>query len=628
VALVDPHLKEVRYPEVYPGIDLVYYGNQRNLEYDFVVAPGADPGAIAWRMEGADGATVGTDGALRMAIGNREVRQEPPVAYQEAGGVRRPVSCSYELAAARGEVRFKVGPYDPSLPLTIDPVVQFATYFGGSGYDYLSRVISDSAGNPIAVGNTASVNYPVVSPYQGSKLGLDDMVLTKFSADGSSVLFSTYIGGTYGGAEESANCVVLDSTGNIWISGIASSADFPTTANGYDRVGSDYKGAILQFNSAGSTLLYGSFFGSSSDARVTGLAFDASGRVYLCGYCTSGLPVLNAYQATHGGNWYDAFFAVLDTSLPPASQLIYSTYLGGGGEDSFWRIAVDGSGRAIVTGYSNSGNFPTFNGYQMTSGGGYDGVVAMFDPSQSGAASLVYSTYLGGSGDDRLFSLVRESADLVWVFGYGNSSNFPITASAVQKVAGGGNDWILAKLDTSLTGAASFLYGSTYGGSGADNGATIARAGNGNLLMVGRTASTNFPTHQPFQAANGGGSGDAAVVILDPSGGAVLLSSYYGGTGDDEGQGIASTPSGAVLVSGYTESLNFPTVAPYQGAHAGGVRDAFLMKLNPPPPPLGLASQSFFGGAGDQFGRAVVVGAGSVYLAGDGGADPDALVAA
>jgi hypothetical protein len=576
----------VQYDQVYPGIGLVYYGNQQQLEYDFVVAPGADPSAIRLKVSGAEHLEIDAAGDLLIraaepgsASSGFTLRQHKPFAYQEVNGVLREVASGFVVDPASGGrespvVRFAVAAYDPAFPLVIDPVLSYSTYLGGSSADRGNGIAVDpTSGDVLLTGLTSSMNFPTANPLQADSGGGGDAFVARLSADGSALVYSTYLGGSdfdYG-----SGIAVDPASGDALVTGYTYSTNFPTANPLQASYGGGATDAfVARLSANGSALLFSTYLGGNGFDYGDGIAVDpGSGDVLVTGSTSSAnFPTANLLQASHGGGFWDAFVARLSAD---GSALVYSTYLGGSGTDYGAGIAVDpATGDVLVTGLTGSTNFPTANPLQGTNAGGGDAFVARL--SADGSA-LVYSTYLGGSGLDEGYAIAVDpaSGDAL-VTGQTFSTDFP-TANPLQGTNAGGGDAFVARLSAD----GSVLVYSTYlGGSGADSGSGIAvDPASGDALLTGWTASTNFPTANPLQTSFGGGH-DAFVARVSADGSALVYSTYLGGSALDEGYGITMDPgSGDALVTGRTDSTNFPTANPLQATNAGG-GDAFVARIS------------------------------------------------
>jgi hypothetical protein len=579
--------ERVRYSEVYPGIDLLYYGQQQSLEYDFEVAPGADPRRIVLGFKGVRGLKIETaTGDLVLETGSGEVRQHKPVVYQEVNGERREIEGRYVLKGKR-KVGFKLGAYDKTKRLVIDPVLTYSTYLGGSGADQGRYGIAvDAAGNAYVTGYTDSTDFPTLNQYQTDQVGTDAYV-TKLNPNlsgAASLLYSTYLGGNF---VDYGYDIAIGAAGNAYVSGFTLSTDFPVV-NQYQTfqggMGDAFVARINTNLSGTASLVYSTYLGSSGAEGGRGIAADTSGNVYVTGDTNANnFPTLNQYQTYQGG--YDAFVTKLNTNLSGTASLVYSTYLGGSGDDGGSGIAINSTGIAYVTGSTNSTNFPLVNQYQTVQGA-VDAFVTKLNPNLSGTASLLYSTYLGGSNFDRGLGIAVDSTGNAYVTGQTKSNNFP-TFNQYQTYQGGlefGYDAFVTKLNPNLSGTASLLYSTYLGGSGDEEGWAIAVDSTSNAYVTGGTNSTNFPLLNQYQTAQV--SIDVFVTKLNPnlSGVASLVySTLLGGSNGETGYAIAVDAAGNAYVTGETFSPNFPTRNPYQ-TDQGSV-DAFVTKLTVTPPP-------------------------------------------
>jgi hypothetical protein len=562
-----PTYAKVKYEGVYPGVDLVYYGNQRQLEYDFVLAPGVDPNEIRLKFCGAEKLRVDEKGDLLLGSGGEEVRLEKPVVYQEVAGERKPVEGSYVLVKAN-RVGFQLGAYDHSQPVVIDPVLVYSTYLGGSGGDQGNGISVDRSGNIYVAGITDSSDFPTANALQSrSGSSTYDAFVTKINASGATLIYSTYLGGS--GLDDGLG-ITVDDSGNAYVTGRTSSPNFPTTTG---VVQSTCCGAfVTKINPTGSALLYSTYLGTNDGDSGNGIAVDASGNAYVIGYTQSAhFPTTTgAFQTTIGSINDNAFVAKINTT---GSALLYSTYLGGNGSDEGYGIAVDASGNAYVTGFTSSTNFPTANAFQSTLAGSNNAFITKINASGS---ALVYSTYLGGSASDGGNAIAVDTSGNAYVTGFTSSTNFP-TANAFQSTLAGSNNAFITKINAS---GSALVYSTYLGGSASDGGNAIAVDTSGNAYVTGITSSTNFPTANAVQPSYGVGMSDVFVTKLNPSGSALVYSTYLGGSATaDTGLGIAVDGSGNAYVTGYTGSASFPTTAgAFQTAY-GGQGDAFVSKI-------------------------------------------------
>jgi hypothetical protein len=586
-----PTYARVHYRGVYPGIDLLYYGNQRQLEYDFVVAPGADPKKIVLGFKGADKLEIDAKGELVLHAPGGDIRQHKPIIYQNIDGSRREIAGGYVRKGAN-RVGFQVAAYDCGQPLVIDPVLSYSTYLGGSGFNWGGGIAVDADGNAYVVGWTDSSNVPTTPGAFQTTFGGGtrvDTFVTKLNPTGSALVYSTYLGGN---GSDVGRKIAVDGVGNAYVVGQTLSSNFPTTAGAFQTsFGGGYSDAfVTKLNPTGSALVYSTYLGGTGEDDGSGISVDADGNAYVAGFTQSAdLPTTaGAFQTNFGGGYGDAFVAKLD---PTGSTLVYSTYLGGTDSDAAGNpgLAVDASGNAYVTSETVSTDFPTTAGaFQATLPGFQNAFVTKLDPTGS---ALVYSTYLGGSYSDWTQAIAVDAEGNAYVTGATRSRDFPTTAGAFQTTFGGGkSDAIVTKLNA--TGTA-LVYSTFLGGSGKDYGSAIAVDTAGNAFVTGTTNSSDFPTTiTAFQTSFGGGTrevfsgdlgGDAIVTKLNADGSALVYSTYLGGSENDYGRGIALDANPNAYVSGSTSSYwNFPTTAGAFQTGLAGSTDAFVAKISDP----------------------------------------------
>ena len=567
-----PTYAKVQYQEVYPGIDLAYYGNQGKLEYDFIVAPGADPNQIKLAFEGVSDITVAESGDLLLTTALGDVRLQKPIVYQlEQGGHKTLVAGNYVVAPSDRSsmvsrsspartVGIQLAAYDHSKPVVIDPVIVYSTYLGGSSQDIGRGIAVDGVGAAYVTGDAISVNFPVLLASQGAFAGNDDAFITKFDATGARV-YSTYLGGS---GADIGHGIAVDGAGAAYVTGQTASSNFPVLSASQGALAGPgtFDAFVTKLDAAGARV-YSTYLGGSDIDEGYGIAVDGAGAAYVTGRtASSNFPVLSASQGVVGG-FIDAFITKFDAT----GARVYSTFLGGSSSDFGRGIAVDGAGSAYVTGWTSSSNFPVLSASQGVVGGNEDVFVTKFDA----AGARVYSTYLGGSSSDFGRGIAVDGAGAAYVTGRTQSSNFPVL-SASQGTFGGVFDAFVTKLD--VTGAR--VYSTYLGGSNVDEGCGIAVNGAGSAYITGWTASTNFPVLSASQAVFGGFE-DVFVTKLDTTG-VRVYSTYLGGNSRDEGYGIAVDGAGAAYVTGETGSTNFPVLSASQGAYAGA-GDAFITKL-------------------------------------------------
>lgn len=568
-----PTYARVRFKAVYPGVDLVYYGREGRLEYDFVVAPGADPGQIRLTFTGADRLTVDDGGNLVASVGGGEVVNLQPRIYQEVDGRRQPITGRYRLLGPR-TAGFALTAFDSSRPLVIDPQLLYASYLGGSGDD-AANVTVDADGYIYVVGTTASSDFPTFAPYQPSLSGAKDAFVAKFDPTGASLVYATYLGGS--GTDEGYNGRV-DSTGAIAFTGLTNSADFPTVNPYQASLGGGDDVYVAKLAADGSSLLYATYLGGTlTDRPYGGMAMNASGIVAVTGYTASAsFPLKNPYQSSGGG----CFVTKIDPSQTGASSVIFSTRLGGSSTESVFGTDIDASGNIYVTGRTDSTDFPVLNAYQNFNGGSADAFLCKYNS----AGSLSLATYLGGTGFDWGRELVVDASGNIWITGQTASSNFPITAGAYQTTLNGTYDGLLMKFDNS---GILLLYSTFIGGAGTDRFEAMTINGAGNIFIGGYSDSSDYPLLDAIQSGMAGVR-DAVVSEFDSSGG-LVFSTYLGGSAADECWSLAAGPNDWIYAAGWTLSGDFPTVDPYQATFGGGgsTGDGFVFKIGEPVTPPG-----------------------------------------
>jgi Beta-propeller repeat len=583
-----PTYAEVRYQDVYPGIDLVYYGHQGQLENDFIVAPGADPQAIRLSMAGAESVEVDATGRLALRSGGSDLWLQPPTLYQEVDGVRQSVHGAYVLDETQ-QVGFQVGAYDPTRSLVIDPVLAYSTFIGGIREDGGQGIAVDASGVAYVTGNTFSTDFPTTPGTLPPHVDISfDAFVSKLNASGTALVYSTFLGGT---DFDAGSAIAVDTAGHAYVTGGTFSSDFPTTPGAFQRSfhGSDGHGGdtfVAELNATGTALIYSTYLGGSRGDTAFGIAVDTAGNAYVTGQTFSAdFPttpgafqrILRGVGQTLDGG--DAFVSKLNAA---GTALVYSTYLGGGEGQLARGIALDAVGHAYVTGTTASPDFPTTTGvFQRTLGGAIDAFVTKL--STTGAA-LMYSTFLGGTENDDGFGITLDTAGNAYVTGETFSGDFPTTTGAFQRTLRGVTaDAFVTKFST--TGEA-LVYSTFVGGSENDNGFGITLDTAGHAYVTGETSSADFPTTPGgLLRTTPVGIPDAFVTKLSTTGTALLYSTFLGGGSNGAiGSAIAVDSAGNAYITGSTSSKDFPiTPGAFQQA-LGGSSDAFVTKIAPGPP--------------------------------------------
>jgi hypothetical protein len=584
-----PTFAKVRYDDVYRGVDQVFYGTREGkLEYDFVVSPHVDTDRIAIGFDGVRGLSLDRRGNLLVRLGGRTIVQAKPLAYQIVRGAKRPVDAAYTIQGPR-RVGFQVGHYDRSLPLVIDPVLLYSTYFGGSAGELGNGVAVDDAGSAYITGTTSSTDLPLLNPFQQVKRGFQDVYVTKLNASGSAILYSTYLGGGSGPSGEIAHGIVVDAAGSAYVTGVTGSSDFPTTPGSLQPTYQGQEdGFVTKLSADGSELVYSTYLGGSDGLDIgRDLVLDSAGNAYVTGDTDAAdFPTTpGAYQPACGPGFgcSDAFLAKLD---PTGSSLVWSTFLGAANNESGNDVALYDDAEPYLVGTTDSPGFPTTPGaFQQTCVGceflRSDAFVTRFDASGS---ALVFSSFLGGSIDDfgNGIAVDQASGDAV-VTGETESASsssrpFPTTPGAFDTTSNGIPDAFVTRIQAN---GKALDYSTYLGGSVGDQGFAVKLDESGNAYVIGETASRNFPTKDPIQAVCGclqGGSTDAFVTQLDPAGSALLFSTYLGGLSADSGDDIVLQAGNAYAV-GTTHAMDFPTTPGAFKRTNNGSADAFVSKI-------------------------------------------------
>jgi hypothetical protein len=587
-----PNYARVRYREVYPGVDLVYHGEQNQFEYDFVLAPGRDPAGIRLRFDGADSVHVNGSGDLVLRVGDRELRQQRPVAFQTVGSQRHEIAAGYRVRGS--EVQFTVGPYDASRPLTIDPSLLSSTFFGGSGDDVAFAIFKDPLGVNYITGVTGSVNLPTTAGvFQPAKSGMEDAFVAKINSAGTAITFCTYLGGS---DYDEGDAIAVDGGRNVYIAGLTASVNFPGTLGHAQPLFKGLPGSanafIAKLNNTGATLTFATYLGGGGPDGINSIALDGANNIYATGFTLSGslgsVPafpttagvVQPTFQGTTGGNTGDAFATKLAAN---GNSFLYSTYLGGSRDDEGWGIELDAARNAYLTGETQSANFPTTAGVlQQTAPAKLPGrsYSCWLSELNTTASAIIFATYLGGNGNDHCFGLARSAAGNLYVTGSTTSNNLATSPGAFQPAYAGpspGNfgDAFVGAMNPTGTGLVYFTY---LGGSGEDAGAQIRVDNSEFAYVVGFTSSTDFPVTPGAAQSTLTGLQNAWVAKIRPGGTLIIHSSYLGWTGTDAAFAAAvANPPVAVAFTGSTTGNGFPTTAGVvQTAYGGGATDAFV----------------------------------------------------
>ena len=637
-----PIFANVRVTDLYPGVNLVYYGNGRQLEYDFTLAPGANPNSVAIRFDGVSQITINANGDLALTVGDGQIRQPGPVIYQVVQGIRKEIRGGFKLLDAH-TIGFSVGDYDHTLPLVIDPILSYSTYFGGNGNDSAAALAVDTNGFVYIAGQTTSTEFPSGKPFStpgafqtsypgGSNTGF----VAKFDNLGTNLIYLTYLGGD---VDDFASSIAVDGSGNVYLAGATQSPNFPVTTNALNQhiAGTSAPGTgypidafVTELNSSGSNLLFSTYLGGTASDGATSIALDSSDNIYVTGFTYStNFPVTtNAFQRQSAvTNWYyqinynaNAFVTEIAAG---GAKLLYSSYFGGINFDAAEGVALDRSNYIYLTGFTASTNFPVKNAILQTIGANlvngnlmngltnqipifsYDAFVAKFSP---GFTNLIYSTYLGGGNDDVGYAVAADGAGNAYVAGWTDSTNFPVTVTNLPPLQNGLTNNVLYGLVITNAFVAQIVWNGTnaaigntavFGGTNfysRDIANGLALDASGNIFVDGSTISTNFPavdTGPDFLAATNAGQNDAFVIAFGTNFSRVIYSGSLGGAANDSAYAIAVDPADNAYIAGQTYSVNFPTNNARQTA-LNGAANTFLAKLilNTDPPPLSISANS------------------------------------
>ena len=581
--------RRLRRRQVFPGVDVVYYGTGGNLEYDFEIAPGADPSLIRLRFDGADRLRLALTGELLIELGGQTVTQHVPVVYQATStGARRAVHAAYQMEA-NDDVRIRLDDYNKSAPLIIDPVISFAGYLPGSNGDTGIAITHDKQGFVYVAGNTLSQDFVTTgNAFFGLNRGTQNSWLMKLAPSAPPdqvIVYSSLFGGT---AVDSLKAMTIDANGLIYIAGSTTSTDL-TTVNALQSANAGTTdGFVAVFDPTkigAASLLYATYLGGAAVDEPAGIA-TRNGKIYVTGSTLSdNFPIANSIFPNRAGG-RDIFVTELDPAQSGSASLVSSGYLGGTGTDYGRGIAVDAAGLVYLTGLTYSHDITiTPNAYQLTSTGAGEIFLMKLDLA---APIILYSTYLGGSGIDDARKVIVDPAGRVALAGYTSSANFPVTQNAFQPLLGGPNatNAFLAIVDLTVPPTQALVYSTYFGGSVAEVAYDLRRDANGKYALGGYSYSRNLPVSQNTLnpvPANGGMNG--FVAVIDPAApplNSLVYSSYVTGRGSQVVNGVDIDASGAIYLTGSATSDIFP--AGYQTHYTGpGNADAFIFIFTPDP---------------------------------------------
>ena len=635
--------ERILYKDLYPHIDLIVYGSGGRIKHEYWVSAGGEVEKIELRYEGIKQLRVNERGQLEIETGEGVLREDAPFSYQIIDGERVKVETRYVIDKDN-TLRYKVGKYRKDKELIIDPTLIYSTYLGGSIWEDGYGIAIDGSGNAYITGNTYSSDFPTPpgaydTSYNG---GSWDAFITKINSAGTDLLYSTYLGGsnddygsgiavdgngnayitgmtdsgdfpttpnaydttyngyadafitkidstgtnliysTYLGGSNSNDWgfeIAIDGSGNAYITGYTYSLDFPTTPGAYDTSYNGYADAfITKIDSTGTNLIYSTYLGgSNSNDWGFEIAIDGSGNAYITGYTYSlDFPTTpGAYDTSYNGGYGDAFITKIDST---GTNLIYSTYLGGNDSDWGLGLVIDENGAVYVTGWAGSSDFPTTLGaYDTSHNGDNDVFITKIDSTGTG---LLYSTYLGGDGEDAGYGIAIDGSDNAYITGYTYSSDFPTIPGAYDTSHNGNSDAFITKINSTGT---NLIYSTYLGGSDSESiygdYPDIVVDINSNAYITGKTMSSDFPITSGAYDTTYNGYADAFITKINFEGTDLLYSTYLGGSGGDYGYGIAVDGDGDAYVVGSTDSGDFPTIpSAYDTRFNGGI-DVFITKI-------------------------------------------------
>jgi hypothetical protein len=570
-----PNFGEVYYENLYDGIDLRYYSNEKGLKYDLIVHPRVNYKQIRIKYEGANELKVDQFGNLIIKSQIKNIREDLPIIYQHYNGTFHYIEGAFKIINNL-EYSFEIlKNYNPNEILIIDPNIEleYSTYLGGSSWETSNGIDLDFEGNVYITGSTNSFDFPnTTGAFDNTYNDIgtySDVFIFKLNPNGSSLIYSTYIGGDH--YEESSD-IAVDSAKNTIITGITYSTDFPTTQNAYDRIYNGSDVFVVKIANNGSMLIYSTYVGGNGQDYSGGIAMDSEGNAYVAGGTLSwDFPITSsAYDMVFNGP--DCFVFKLNQN---GSTLIYSTFLGGsGGEgDTTTSITVDSNGNAYITSTTNSSDFPTtFGAYDTTLNGFRNLFVVKLNWNGS---KLLYSTYMGSTNSDRVVKIINDFNGNVYVTGWTNSSNFPTTLNSYDtNYNGGTEDAFLFKLNYN---GSKLIYSTYIGGSNIDYGYDITIGTSGKAYLIGATNSIDFPTTADAYDSTCN-NWDVFLLILSSNGSMIEYSTYVGGGNNDAGIGISLDLKGNVYVTGNTDSSDFPITSNSFDKSING-SDIFVFKL-------------------------------------------------
>jgi|CXWL01.1.fsa_nt_gi hypothetical protein len=603
---------KVQYKEAYPGIDLAYYGNQGKLEYDFIVAPGADPSQIKLAFEGASDIRVADSGDLVLTTALGDVRVQKPIVYQvEADGHKTLVAGNYLVSPNTSKgVGIQLAAYDHRKPVVIDPVLNYLTYLGGKQSDHNPSIAVDGGGNAYIAGETLSLDFPTTAGSYDPTFNANpscpgitvtntscpdvafpsvslnaDIFVAKLNPTATGLTYVTYLGGT--GYEAGLPSIAIDLSGSAYVAAQTRSGDFPVTAGAFQTAfhpcpspnqppsNCSADGFVTKLDPTGSTLMYSTYFGGSGGDAIGSLEVDSGGNAFITGDIRS-----NDFPITPGAFSSTTITGLLAKLNPTGTALVWSTRLASSASTFFTssKLALDSVGNVIVVGGAQGTIVPLVNPVQSVPGGNWDAFVWKFNPT---GTALVFSTYLGGAGREWAYGVAVDASDNILVTGWTESANFPTTPGAFDTSLGGTRDMFVTKL---MPSGSPMVYSTFLGGSGGEcllSQCDVKADFAGHAYVAGDTSSSDFPLVNPIDSSYS--NGEIAVAKIKPDGSALVYSTFLGGTGGEGRPNLALGADGALYVTAYTYAGDLPvTPGVLQSSH-DGIVDVFVAKITDKP---------------------------------------------
>lgn len=591
-----PHYGKALARAVYPGIDVVWYAQGRMLEYDFIVAPGADPSPIAMTFDGASRPSITPEGDLLLNAGGMTIRQHKPVVTQNIGGRTVNVDARYQIAK-NGEVRFALGDYDRRHELVIDPVFSYAGFIGGTRLDVANGIALDSTGALWITGSSQSeLSLPEDMPsFQKTKKGRRDAFLARVlpgENGGGRIDYWTYFGGD---SDDEATAIAIDKQDMVYLTGNTTSTNFPlggdafqTTLNETNADAFVIKFDPKIFNEF--ALLYSSYYGGTGSEAPQAIAVRDDGYIAIVGHTASGeLPKMseNPIQPGNRGG-VEAFLAVFNPLAGSANATLYrSSFYGGASTDVANAVAWDKQGRLVLAGSTMSEDFPIEGPSYQSSLRGGDAFIVVLDFTKTGLDQIIYGTYLGGYKLDVATAMQIDANGLIWLTGYTISPDFPVTPGAPQLGLEGVSDAFVTAVDITKAGVDAIKYSTYFGGSGAEVAYGIVLEPRGAVTIAGYSNSMIFPTKYPFFVTpDHVRQTDAFYASFNPAvtgADGLLWAQQHGGSGTDVATSIATDAHGNLAVAGFTSSPDLPTAAPTGKQNPVGLYTGWFMRLNADP---------------------------------------------